>query len=156
MIAAVLVSSVSWVSSPVDSLEPDLNFIAIRISHVRVREARSKLATTEKASPCAFDLGNSTVDVARIHEPKSEMCDTASETGRAGVLGEREDIVPPSRLSVDEPVSAPIFTQTEDLLVEPKGAVKLPDCQIDMSQAVGGDHRDLEKCDLSTTIFTRI
>ncbi len=38
------------------------------------------------------------------------------ETCRGGVLGEGEDVVPTRRLSVDEPISAPELTQTEDLI----------------------------------------
>jgi len=47
-----------------------------------------------------------------------EHWEPALETGRGGVLGEGEDVVPTRRLSVDEPISAPVLTQTEDLLVE--------------------------------------
>jgi hypothetical protein len=44
------------------------------------------------------------------------MRDAAPETGRGGVLGEGEDVVPTRRLGVDEPISAPVLTQTEDVL----------------------------------------
>ncbi len=50
------------------------------------------------------------------------MRNAAPETGRGGVLGEAEDVVPTRRLSVDDPISAPILTQTEDLLVKPQRA----------------------------------
>src|SRR6266481_7844283 len=36
------------------SFEPDLNFVAIRIGHVSVREAGSELATTEQSPSGAF------------------------------------------------------------------------------------------------------
>jgi len=55
------------------SLEPDLNFVAIRIGDVSVGEAGSELATTEQAPSGAFDLGDGTVDVVGVHEPKAEM-----------------------------------------------------------------------------------
>jgi hypothetical protein len=74
------------------SLEPDLNFVAIRIGHVSVGEAGSELATTEQAPAGAFDLGDGTVDGVGVHEPKAEMRDAAPETGRGGVLGEGEDV----------------------------------------------------------------
>src|SRR6202171_6453774 len=99
------------------SLEPDLNFVSIRVGDVSVGRAGSELATTEQASSGAFALGDGTVDVVGVHEPKAEMRDATTETGRGGVLGEGEDVVPTRRLSVDEPVSAPVLTQTEDLLV---------------------------------------
>ncbi len=57
------------------SLEPDLNFIAIRIGDVSVGKAGSELATTEQPPSGAFDLGDGTVDVLGVHEPKAEMCD---------------------------------------------------------------------------------
>src|SRR5207245_5708743 len=108
------------------SLEPDLNFVAIRIGDVSVGEAGSELATTEQAPSGAFDLGNGTVDVGGVDEPKAEMRDAATETGRGGVLGEGEDVVPTRRLRVDEPVSAAVLTQTEGLLVEPHGGSQVP------------------------------
>ena len=103
--------------APHCSLEPDLDFIAIRIGDVSVGEAGGELATTEQAPSGAFDLGDGTVDVGGVHQPKAEMRDAPPETGRGGVLGEGEDVVPTRRLSVDEPISAPVLTQTEDLLV---------------------------------------
>src|SRR5713226_9259962 len=126
------------------SLEPDLNFVAIRIGDVSVGQARGELATTEQAASGAFDLGDGTVDVVGVHEPKAEMRDAATETGRGGVLGEGEDVVPTRRLSVDEPISAPVLTQTEDLLVEPQRASQVPHREIDMRKAVGLNHGYLE------------
>ena len=95
------------------SFEPDLNFVAIRIGHVSVREAGSELATTEQSPSGAFHLGDGTVDVVGVHEAKAEMRDAATKTGRGGVLGEGEDVVPARRSSVDEPISAPVLTQAE-------------------------------------------
>jgi hypothetical protein len=100
------------------SLEPDLNLVAIRIGDVSVGEAGSELATTEHAPSGAFDVGDGTVDVIGVHQPKAEMRDAATEAGRGWVLDEGEDVVPTRRLSVDEPISAPVLTQTEDLLIE--------------------------------------
>jgi len=57
------------------SLEPDLNFVAIRIGDISVGEARSELATTEQSASGAFDLGDGTIDVVGVHEPKTKMCD---------------------------------------------------------------------------------
>src|ERR1700730_18007893 len=94
------------------SLEPDLNFVAIRIGDVSVGESGSEFAATEQAPSGAFDLGDGTVDVIRIHQPKTEMRDAAPETGRGGVLGEGDDVVPTGRLSMDQPISAPVLTQT--------------------------------------------
>ena len=126
------------------SLEPDLNFVAIRISDVRVRKAGGELASTEQAPSGAFDLGDRTVDVTGIHQSKTEMRNAATETGRGRVLGEGEDVVPTRRLSVDEPISAPVLTQTEDLLVEPQRASQVPDGEIDVRKAVGLNHCYLE------------
>ena len=109
------------------SLEPDLNFIAIWIGDVGVGEAGSELATTEQASSGAFDLGDGTVDVAGVHEPETEMCDTPAETGDGGILGEADDVVPARSLSVDESISAPVLAQTEDLFVEPQRASQVAD-----------------------------
>src|SRR6478752_7280530 len=91
-------AAASWMSALLCSLEPDLNFVAIRIGDVSVGEAGSELATTEQASSGAFDLGDGTVDVVGVHEPKAEMRDAAPETGRGGVLGKGEDVVPTRRL----------------------------------------------------------
>src|SRR2546430_1992595 len=77
-----------------NSLEPDLNFIAIRIGDVSVGEARSELATAEQAPPRAFDLGNGTADVAGVHEPKAEMRDAPAETGGRGGPGAGADVRP--------------------------------------------------------------
>jgi hypothetical protein len=104
------------------SLEPDLNLVAIRIGDVSVGLARGKLATTEQAPSGAFDLGDRKIDVVWVYAPKAEMRYAATETGRGRVLGEGEDVVPARRLSVDEPISAPVLTQTEDLLIEPQRA----------------------------------
>src|SRR6266849_948565 len=101
------------------SLEPDLNFVAIRIGDVGVGEAGSELAATEQAPSGVFDLGDGTVDVAGIHEPETEMCDASAETGGGGVLGESDDVVPARSLSMDESISAPVLAQTEDLLLAP-------------------------------------
>ena len=60
------------------------------------------------------------------------MCDATTETRRGGVFGEREDVVPSGCLCVDEPISAAVFPQTEDLLVEPKRALEVPDRKIDV------------------------
>src|SRR5439155_19373397 len=60
----------------------------------------------EQAPSGAFDLVDGTVDVVGVQEPKAEMRHASPETGRGGVLGEGEDVVPTRRLSVDEPVSA--------------------------------------------------
>src|SRR5258705_4019395 len=93
------------------SLEPDLNFVAIRIGDVSVGEAGSELATTEQAPSGAFDLGDGTVDVLGVHEAKAEMCDASAETGRGGVLGGSEDVVPTGGPSVDQSLSPPVLTQ---------------------------------------------
>jgi hypothetical protein len=100
------------------SLKPDLNFVAIRIGDVGVGEAWGELATMEQAPSGAFDVGDGTIDVIGVHQSKAEMSDAATETSRGRVLREGEDVVPTRRLSVDEPISAPVLTQTEDLLVE--------------------------------------
>ena len=97
----------------------------------------------EQASSRAFDLGHGTVDIFGIHEAKTEMCDATTETCRRGVFGEREDVVPSRCLCVDEPISAAVFPQTEDLLVEPKRTVKVSDRKIEMCKAVGGNHVDI-------------
>src|SRR5260370_27681072 len=102
------------------SLEPDLNFVAIRIGDVSVGQAGGELATTEQASSGAFDLGDGTVDVVGVHEPKAEMRNAATETGRGGVLGEGEDVVPTRRLRVYQPISPPGLTPTHSLLLEPQ------------------------------------
>src|SRR5207302_11353090 len=99
------VRRVAWLGGRGSSFEPDLNFVAIRIGDVSVREAGSELATTEQPPSGAFHLGDGTVDVVGIDEPKAEMRDAPPETGRGGVLGEGEDVVPTRRLRVDEPVS---------------------------------------------------
>jgi hypothetical protein len=83
------------VGSTDSSLEPDFDFVAIRIRDVSVGEAGSELATTEQAASGAFDLGDGMVDVVGVHEPKAEMCDAPTETGGGWVLGEAEDVVPP-------------------------------------------------------------
>src|ERR1035438_10613123 len=62
------------------SFEPDLNLAAIRIGGVCVGNAGSELATTKQAPSGAFDLGDGTVDVVGVHQPKTEMCDAAAET----------------------------------------------------------------------------
>jgi hypothetical protein len=93
------------------SLEPDLNFVALHIGDVSVREAGCELTTTEQASSGAFDLGDGSVDVGGIHEPIAEIRDAATVTSRGGVVGEGDDIVPTRRLRVDEPISAPVRTQ---------------------------------------------
>ena len=43
-------AAASWMSALLCSLEPSLNFVAIRIGDVGVGEAGSELATTEQAS----------------------------------------------------------------------------------------------------------
>src|SRR5436305_4131442 len=131
-------------SASLHSLEPDLNFVAIRIGDVSVGQAGGELATTEQASSGAFDLGDGTVDVVGVHEPKAEMRNAATETGRGGVLGEGEDVVPTRRLRVDEPIAAPVLTQTEDLLVEPQRASQVAHREIDVRKAVGLNHPYLE------------
>jgi hypothetical protein len=47
------------------SLEPDLNFVAIRIGDVSVGEAGSELAATEQAPSSPFDLGPITLTKSR-------------------------------------------------------------------------------------------
>src|SRR5438552_3318072 len=81
-----------------------------------------RLSQEEQAPSGAFGLGDGTVDVVGVHEPKAEMRDAATETGRGRVLDEGEDVVPSRRMSVDEPISAPVFTQAKDLLVESQRA----------------------------------
>jgi hypothetical protein len=87
------------VDSSDGSFEPDLNFVAIRLGHVSVREAGSELATTEQSPSGAFHLGDGTVDVVGVHEPKAEMCDAPTETGGGGVLDKGDDVVPAGSLS---------------------------------------------------------
>src|SRR5882672_8946080 len=127
-----------------NSLEPDLNFIAIRIGDVSVGKAGSELATTQQPPSGAFDLGDGTVDVLGVHEPKAEMCDAPTETGGGGVLREGDDVVPARSLRVDESISAPVLAQTEDLFVEPQCASQIPDGEIDVGKAVGLNHCYLE------------
>ena len=115
-------SAASWMGASHCSFEPDLNLVAIRIGDVSVWEAGSELATTEQTPSGAFDLGDGTLDVGGLHQPKAEMGDAAAETGRGWVLGEAEDVVPARSLSVDESISAPVLAQTEDLFVEPQSA----------------------------------
>jgi len=115
----------AWLGGTGSSLEPDLNFVAIRIGYVSVGEAGSELAATEQAPSGVFDLGDGTIDVAGVYEPKTEMCDAPTETGGGGVLGEGDDVVPARSLSVDESISAPELAQTEDLLVEPQRASQI-------------------------------
>src|ERR1700752_3566799 len=93
------------------SLEPDLNFVAIRIGDVSVGEAGSELATAEQTPSGAFDLGDGTVDVVGGHEPKTKMCDAATQTRGGGVLCEGDDAVPAGRPSVDQSISAPVLEQ---------------------------------------------
>src|ERR1022692_1173058 len=76
-------SAASWMCTSHCSFEPDLNLAAIRIGGVCVGNAGSELATTKQAPSGAFDLGDGTVDVVGVHQPKTEMCDAAAETGRS-------------------------------------------------------------------------
>ena len=122
------------------SFEPDLNFVAIRIGDVSVGEAGSELAATKQAPSGVFDLGDGTIDVAGIHEPKTEMCDAPAETGGGGVLDKGDDVVPAGSLSMDESLSTPVLAQSEDLLVEPQRASQIADGEIDMRKAVGLNH----------------
>src|SRR5260370_17610326 len=108
------------------SLEPDLNFIAIRIGDVSVGKAGRELATTEQPPSGAFDLGDGTVDVLGVHEPKAEMCDARTETGGGGGLGEGDDVVPARSLSVDQAISPPVLAQTQNPFVEPQPAPHTP------------------------------
>src|SRR6266478_2362479 len=85
----------SWMSALPCSFEPDLYFVAIRIGDVCVGEAGRELAATEQAPPGAFHLGDRTIDVVGVHEPKAEMRDSALETGRGRIFDKREDVVPP-------------------------------------------------------------
>src|SRR6266403_690142 len=117
-------------------------------------KAGRELATTEQPPSGAFDLGDGTVDVLGVHEPKAEMCDARTETGGGGVLGEGDDVVPTRSLSVDESISAPVLAQTEDLFVEPQRASQIPDGEIDMSKAVGLNHCYFEI--LSTPGYTSL
>ena len=126
------------------SLEPDLNFVAIRIGDVSVGEAGSELATTKQAPSGAFNLGDGTVDVVGVHEPKAKMCDAATETGGGGVLREGDDVVSTGSVSMDESISTPVLAQTEDLLVEPQRASEVPDGEIDVRKAVCLNHCYLE------------
>src|SRR6476646_10136623 len=82
------------------SFEPDLNFVAIRIGHISVREAGSELATTEQSPSGAFHIGDGTVDVGGVHEPNAEMCDAPAETSGGGVLHKGDDVVPAGSLSM--------------------------------------------------------
>src|SRR6266404_9153260 len=126
------------------SLEPDLNFVAIRIGDVSVGKAGSELTAAEQQPSGAFDLGDGTVDVLGVHEPKAEMRDAPTETGGGGVLGEGDDVVPARSLRVDESISAPVLAQTKDLLIEPQRASQISDGETDMSKAVGLNHCYLE------------
>src|SRR5438874_8375841 len=144
------VGSSDWLGGRGSSFEPDLNFVAIRIGDVSVGEAGSKLAATKQAPSGAFDLGDSTIDIAGIHEPKTEVCDAPAETGGGGVLGEGEDVVPARSLSMDE-ASAPVLTQTKNLLVEPQRASQVPDGEIDVRKAVSLNHNNLELLSRSNT-----
>src|SRR5439155_19122688 len=137
-------SAASWMGASHCSLEPELNLVAIRIGDVSVGEARGELATAEQAASGAFDLGDCTVDVVGLHQPKAEMCDAAVETGLGGILGEGEDVVPARSLSMDESISAPVLTQTKNLLVEPQRASQVPDGEIDVRKAVSLNHNNLE------------
>src|SRR5437879_7719284 len=134
------------------SLEPDFNFVAIRIGDVSVGEARSELATTEQATSGAFDLGDGTVDVSGVHQPKTEMRDAPAETGGGGVLGEGDDVVPARSLSMDESISAPVLTQTKNLLVEPQRASQVADGEIDVRKAVSLNHNNLDLLSRSNEI----
>jgi len=107
-------------SATASSLKPDLNLVAIRIGDVRVGEAWRKLAATEQPPAGALDFRNGAVDVVRVHEPKTEMRHAANHAGRAGVLRERQYVVPSRRLRVDEAIPAPVLTEAKDLLVEPQ------------------------------------
>src|SRR6266480_3922016 len=120
-------SAASWMGASHYSFEPDLNLVAIRIGNVSVGEARSELATTEQATSGAFDLGDGTVDVVGLHQPKAKMSDAAVETGLGGILGEGDDVVPARSLSMDKSVPTPVLAQTEDLLVEPQRASQIAD-----------------------------
>jgi hypothetical protein len=102
-------------------------FRTIRIGHASVREAGSELATTEQSPSGAFHLGDGTVDVVGVHEPKAEMCDAPTETGGGGVLDKGDDVVPAGSLSMDESISTPVLAQTEDLFVEPQRASQVAD-----------------------------
>src|SRR5437879_3073441 len=146
----VAVRCITWSGGRRSSLEPDLNLVAIRIGDVSVGEARSEFATTEQATSRAFDLGDGTVDVVGLHQPKAEMCDAAVETGLGGILGESEDVVPPRSLSVDESISAPVLTQTKNLLVKPQRASQVPDGEVDVRKAVSLNHNNLDLLSRST------
>ena len=87
-----------------------------------------------------FGLGDSTIDVAGIHKPETEMCDAPTETGGGGVLDKRDNVVPAEGLSMDESLSTPVLAQTEDPLVKPQRAPEVPDGEVDMRKAVGLNH----------------
>jgi hypothetical protein len=125
------------------SLEPDLNLIAIRIGHVGVGEARTKLAAPEQSPSRALDFGNGEVDIVRIHEPKTEMRHAANRAGVVGVLRERQDVVPSRRLCVDEAIAASVLAETEDLLIESQCTCSISNRKIDVREAVRLDQRNL-------------
>src|SRR5260370_23463933 len=61
----------SWRPAVLCSLEPDLNFVAIRIGDVSVGEAGSELATPEQAPSCSFALAHGKPDAVVVHEPET-------------------------------------------------------------------------------------
>src|SRR5260370_22226063 len=109
------------------SLEPDLNFIAIRIGDVSVGKAGSELTTTEQPPSGAFDLGDGTVDVLGVHEPKAEMCDAPAETGGGGGLGEGGDVVPSRNPEVGQGTPPPLLPPTQHLFPQPPRPSPIPD-----------------------------
>jgi len=70
-------------------LEPDLNFVAIRIGDVSAGEAGCELATTEQAPPGEFDLGDRTVDVVGVHESKTPQSGRTCRTWMVCILDRR-------------------------------------------------------------------
>ena len=68
------------------------------------------------------------------------MRHAANRAGRAGVLCERQDVVPSRRLRVNEAIHAAVLTETKDLLVEPQCTFSVSSRKVDMREATRGNH----------------
>src|SRR5512132_1140981 len=90
--------SVSLSNGLCRKLEPNFDFVSVRIGEEHVRLPRRKFPTVEDPSSRALDGVRRLVDVARVCQAKSEVLDATRLTYVLGSFLEHENVACPRRL----------------------------------------------------------
>jgi len=117
-------------------LEPDFEFIAVRIFDEHVRRAWRKFALRSHRAAGFNYRGNGTVDILRPYQSEAKMNDSARRASISRASFKGNDVVWPRTQNLNRAGIAKVLANTKHRCIKAQRSVRIFYCKSDVTQAM--------------------